>query len=266
MLNVISECEMPNKIDDTPKVNTQPGWGCLARTYERGDIRLPHSHPQGQLLFAITGVMLVESANKRWVIPPQRALWLPSNVEHTFNVFSRTELRTVYFEPPFIALCQDFKARDEVHVIAVTDLFRQLIAGMFDQNYNAESHRLMASLLLQVLSETEILPAALPMPLDSRLHRAALEMMMHNNWHASLSQLAELATMSERTFSRQFVKDTGFTLRGWKQWARIYASLDLLANGISLKQIAFQLGFSCPAAFTAAFREVMGSTPGQFQQ
>ena len=45
---------------------------------------------------------------------------------------------------------------------------------------------------------------------------------------------------------------------------RICASLDLLANGISIKQVAYQLGFSCPAAFTAAFRAILDSTPRDF--
>nr|VXZ84519.1 HTH-type transcriptional repressor of iron proteins A [Klebsiella pneumoniae] len=68
-----------------------------------------------------------------------------------------------------------------------------------------------------------------------------------------------MSAMSERTFSRLFMKDTGFSFRTWKQRARICASLDLLANGIPIKQVAYQLGFSCPAAFTAAFAAFWGN-------
>jgi AraC-like DNA-binding protein len=70
--------------------------------------------------------------------------------------------------------------------------------------------------------------------------------------------------MSERTFSRLFIQDTGFSFRTWKQRARICVSLDLLSAGIPIKQVAYQLGFSCPAAFTAAFRSILGSTPRDF--
>ncbi|WP_317178647.1 helix-turn-helix domain-containing protein, partial [Pectobacterium sp. HCp5_1] len=35
-------------------------------------------------------------------------------------------------------------------------------------------------------------------------------------------------------------------------------------HGVSVKQIAYQLGFSCPAAFSAAFRSVIGTTPSEF--
>ncbi|HHL3467923.1 TPA: helix-turn-helix domain-containing protein, partial [Klebsiella pneumoniae] len=54
------------------------------------------------------------------------------------------------------------------------------------------------------------------------------------------------------------------SFRTWKQRARICASLDLLANGVPIKQVAYQLGFSCPAAFTAAFRCILGATPRDF--
>jgi transcriptional regulator GlxA family with amidase domain len=76
--------------------------------------------------------------------------------------------------------------------------------------------------------------------------------------------MADIANMSERSFSRLFLRDTGFSFRTWKQRARIYASLDLLSENVSVKQIAWQLGFSSPAAFSAAFRAIMGVTPGEF--
>ncbi|MDP0925543.1 helix-turn-helix domain-containing protein, partial [Klebsiella pneumoniae] len=63
------------------------------------------------------------------------------------------------------------------------------------------------------------------------------------------------------TCSRVFMKDTGFSFRTWKQRASICASLDLLANGVPITQVAYQLGFSCPAACTAAVRGRLGATP-----
>lgn len=79
-----------------------------------------------------------------------------------------------------------------------------------------------------------------------------------------MNELADIAAMSERTFPRLFIRDTGFSFRSWKQRARIYVSLDLLSAGTPIKQVVWQLGFSCPAAFIATFRSVLGTTPGEF--
>jgi quercetin dioxygenase-like cupin family protein len=47
-----------------------------------------HSHPRGQLLFAIEGVMVVRSVEGSWVVPPSRALW--------FGCWNRTQREDVW--------------------------------------------------------------------------------------------------------------------------------------------------------------------------
>lgn len=255
---------MPNSIDKAPRHDEAIGWSNLARGYRRGEVDPPHYHLEGQLLFATRGVLLVETGERRWVIPPQRALWLPPLQEHSYTLLSETDLRTLYFSRSLIAECSNFTKSELVHVIGATPLVKELIAGLFSHEYKAPSQRRMALLLLEILSETEQLAAELPLPQDERLARAANQLLIGQRWEAPLSELAHIAAMSERTFSRQFIRDTGFSFRSWKQRARICASLDLLSNGIPVKQVAYQLGFSCPAAFTAAFRAILGATPHEF--
>lgn len=255
---------MPNKIAKAPKHDEAIGWSGLALRYERGDVDPPHYHIEGQLLFATRGVMLVETGDNRWVIPPQRALWLPPLQQHSYTLLSQTELRTLYFSSSLIAACPNFTKSGLVHVIAATPLVKELIAGLFSNAYQGPSHRTMALLLMEILSETTDLSTELPMPRDERLCRAANALIVSQRWEASLSELADIATLSERTFSRLFIRDTGFSFRHWKQRARICASLDLLSQGIPIKQVAWQLGFSCPAAFAAAFRAILGATPHEY--
>jgi AraC-like DNA-binding protein len=255
---------MPGSIDKAPRHDEATGWSGTAISYQRGEADPPHHHVEGQLLFASRGVMLVETESNRWVIPPQRALWLPPLQIHSYNLLSKTDLRAIYFSSSLIAECTNFTKSSQVHVITATTLVKELIAGLFSEDYNKPSQRKMALLLLEILSEASPLAAELPMPHDERLFNAVRGLLVNQRWDTSLSELAFIAAVSERTFSRLFVKDTGFSYRTWRQRARICASLDLLANGIPIKQVAFQLGFSCPAAFTAAFRSILDSTPRDF--
>ena len=255
---------MPVSIDKAPRHDEATGWSGTAISYRRGEVDPPHSHLEGQLLFATRGVMLVEAAGRRWVIPPQRALWLPPLMIHSYHILSDTELRAVYVSSSLIAECTNFSSHSQVHTIDATPLVKELIAGLFQGKYNGPIKRKIALLLLEILSETPSVAAELPMPHDERLFRAARELMLSHRWEASLIDMADIASMSERSFSRRFVRDTGFSFRTWKQRARIYASLDLLSDNLPVKQIAYQLGFSSPAAFSAAFRSVMGAAPGEF--
>lgn len=92
-----------------------------------------------------------------------------------------------------------------------TALFKELIAGLFSAEYRPATQRSMAVLLLDILSEAQQISAELPMPVDERLHRVACDIIANNLWDLSLERLAERAAMSERTFSRAFIKDTGFS-------------------------------------------------------
>lgn len=255
---------MPGSIDKTPRHDERVGWSGTAIHYQRGESDPPHHHLEGQLLFASRGVMLFETEGHRWVIPPQRALWLPPLQIHSYHLLSQTDLQSVYFSSSLIAECTNFTKSHDVHVITATPLVKELIQGIFSQEYNGSSQRKMALLLLEILSEAAPLATELPMPRDERLFCATQELLVNHRWEAAMSDLAYIANMSERTFSRLFIKDTGFSFRTWKQRARVCASLDLLANGIPVKQVAYQLGFSCPAAFSAAFRAIIGKTPGHF--
>lgn len=255
---------MPDCIDKAPRHDEATGWSGTAIRYQRGETDPPHHHIEGQLLYATRGVMLVETEGQRWVIPPQRALWIPPFQIHSYSLLSQTDLRAVYFSRSLIAECTSFTKSNQVHVITATELVKELIAGLFSEQYSGPVQRKMALLLMEILSEATPLSAELPMPNDERLFCAARELLVSHRWEASLSELAFIASVSERTFSRLFIKDTGFSFRTWKQRARICASLDLLANGVPIKQVAYQLGFSCPAAFTAAFRAILDSTPRDF--
>src|SRR5450830_601898 len=58
-----------------------------------------HSHPRGQLIYASTGVMRIETDYGCWVVPPLRGVWIPPEVMHTVHMLSKVEMRTLYILP-----------------------------------------------------------------------------------------------------------------------------------------------------------------------
>ncbi|STT03612.1 AraC family transcriptional regulator [Klebsiella pneumoniae] len=79
--------------------------------------------------------MLVQTESDRWVIPPQRALWLPPLHIHSYHLLSQTDLRAIYFSSSLIAECTSFTKSQQVHVITATPLVKELIAGLFSEEY-----------------------------------------------------------------------------------------------------------------------------------
>lgn len=238
----------------------------LAKHLCRNSIRPQHQHQTGQLIFALRGTMLIDTPQSRWTIPPQRALWVPSQHPHSIHMLSDVEMRTVYFHSDLIAQIPNFARSTEVHAVVASPLIKELILGLFLRLEDAEMSGLMATLLLHALRDTVCLPTHLPMPLNEKLRNIVMAQLSENNWHIPASDLAARVAMSERTFARRFSDEVGFSYRSWRQRARIIASLDLLEKGRSVKSIANAMQFSSAAAYISAFRKILGSTPLSFQQ
>src|SRR5262245_18407827 len=70
-----------------------------ASEYPAGHVIAPHRHRRAQLLYASTGVMTVTAEGGLWVVPPQRALWVPPLVEHEVRATGALSMRSVYVLP-----------------------------------------------------------------------------------------------------------------------------------------------------------------------
>jgi len=104
----------------------------LAINRPSGHTFTSHSHRRGQLMHAISGVLVVHAAEGSWVVPTDRAVWLPPLVEHEVSVASEVEIRAVYVEPDVCpALPQ------QCRVIPVSALLRELIIRGADMPQHA---------------------------------------------------------------------------------------------------------------------------------
>ena len=79
---------MPSKI-------AAPRWH-IAHEYAPGDQIPLHQHPFAQLLYASSGVMTVTTEHGTWVVPPDRAVWVPARVDHAIHMTGRVSMRTLY--------------------------------------------------------------------------------------------------------------------------------------------------------------------------
>lgn len=219
-----------------------------------------HSHPRGQLLYATRGVMRVATHQGTWVVPPQRALWIPPGVEHEIRMSGAVAMRTLYIAPETTrtlpADCQ---------VIEVSELLRALILAAMEEpvEYDSGSRgEAVAQLLLHELRGVAVVPLHLPLPQDARLQ--AICRRVQQSLSADIETLAREAGMSSRSLARLFQRETGMSFLAWRQQARLAEALAQLSTGKPVALVASDLGYASPAAFTAMFRRSLGMTPGKY--
>lgn len=224
----------------------------------------PHRHERAQLVYAVRGVMRVTTSEGTWIVPPQRALWVPPQTEHQIRMIGPVAMRTLY-----IAARQAARARlpKQCQVIEVSDLLRALILAAMEEpvEYPPGSRgAAIAALLLHEISAVPALPLHLPMPQEKRLQAVCRRVLDDLGRDLPLEDLARDAGMSSRTLARLFLSETGMGFLAWRQQARLAEALARLSRNEPVALIAADLGYASAAAFTAMFRRSLGTTPSRY--
>jgi len=80
----------------------------------------------------------------------------------------------------------------------------------------------------------------------------------------STASLAMTAGIS-RTVLQEAFKDTyGIDIGEYKLQARMHLARNMLLKGRSIKEMTIQLRYASTSAFTSAFKNFFGQTPGEF--
>lgn len=220
-----------------------------------------HFHDRDQLVFATQGVMSVQTSEGAWVVPSQRAVWIPARVPHEIRMAGKVSMRTLYLKPGLAPLSRS------CCVINVAPLLRELIVhccqyAVLSRRRKAQAH--LIDCILDQLTTSATVPLQLPNPLDLRACKVA-EMLLHNpTKQRTLNELCHSVGASKRTIERIFQKETGMSFGKWRQQLRIMQALRLLAAGEKVSHVALEAGYSTPGAFTAMFRKLLGKTPGRY--
>ncbi len=234
----------------------------LAWDYPSGFRIEAHAHRKAQLVYASSGVMTVRTEHGTWVVPPQRAVWVPGGVEHEILMSGRVEMRTIYLldgaAPGLPEHCS---------VVSVSPLLRELLLRVVELPQPYPEHGPEARLvdvLLDELRTTPVAPLHLPRPADPRLLRVVDGLEADPADARDLGGWARSAGASPRTLARLFQRETGMSFGTWRQQLRLQRSLERLASGESVTSVALSLGYDSPSAFIAMFRRSTGETPGRY--
>lgn len=231
----------------------------LANTYPRGHVIAPHQHPRAQLIFGLEGVMTVHAAGSIWTVPASHALWMPPQIEHAVHMDSTVEMRSLYFEPRYVR-----GTPRECQVLFVSALLRELIVSAMDipplYDERGRDGRVM-QLIVDEVARLRPEPLSLRMPGDPRLARLCERVLADLSTTQPIERLGRGVGLSERSVMRLFPAQTGLTFGRWQQQARLLKAFALFDEGLGVTQVALELGYSSPAAFTKMFRRLLGGPP-----
>jgi AraC-like DNA-binding protein/mannose-6-phosphate isomerase-like protein (cupin superfamily) len=240
----------------------------VARHYKKG-VRLgTHMHREAQLVYAASGTMQVTTPKGRWLVPPDRAVWVPPRLEHSIDVLADIEMRTLYFDLAWLAREDRSESLAAEFVVRVSRLLHEAILALFDGRNNPDRTGLLVRLAILELHQAEDSATFIPLPHEPRCRRAADIVLRDPTASHEIETLAREVGTSARTLSRLFSSETQLSFKSWCQRARVAVAIEKLSmeTNVSVKQLASDLGYASVPAFSHAFRQVTGKTPTEFSE
>jgi len=106
-----------------------------------------------------------------------------------------------------------------------------------------------------------------PLPDDKRIERAKAYIEKHYNCPLALEHVANIACMSKYHFCRTFKRFDGISFKGYVKNVRIEKAKELLNNtGLSISEIAFEVGFQSLSYFNTLFKSHLNISPRNFRK
>jgi AraC-like DNA-binding protein len=223
-----------------------------------------HSHQRGQLFALTGGSLIVEAGRERWMFPSQRCAWIPPNCMHSARSVGDAAGSMVHLSAE---MCRGLPKTPRM--FNSSELLFAIVHRMqgWDprQPLNTPKKRLIATLRDEVRQPAEQ-RLRLKMPREERLARVADALLNDVGDDRTLDAWAHVAGMARRTFMRAFSAEVGMSFGRWRQQARLFAALEMLAQKRSVTEVAIAVGYDSVSAFIGMFRTMLGTTPQAYFQ
>lgn len=231
----------------------------MAKGFPAGFQIAAHSHTRDQLLYAVSGTMRIRTAHDAWVVPPDRAVYIPGGIVHGVAMRGPVEMRTLYIAGSHAAALPVAPVG-----LMVTPLLRALILALLDEPIiyatDTRADRL-AMLILDEIARARPWDMSIPMPQDRRLLKLCEALLDDPSLGITLDGWADQCGASRRTIARLFRSECRVTFTAWRQRVRFHGAIEALSRGVSVGEAARQQGYGSISAFTAAFRRTFGVPP-----
>src|SRR4029077_3986186 len=143
----------------------------LAYDLGHGHVIPEHLHQEDQLVYACQGVMTVRTNTGTWVVPTQRAVWIPARIPHSILTSGAVSMRTLYLRARMVR-----RLPRTCCVVNVSTLLQELLLHTCTHPTLSRRSKTPAHLIALPVNQLEMvraIPLQLPSLSDARAVRVA---------------------------------------------------------------------------------------------
>ena len=168
--------------------------------------------------------------------------------------------RSIYFSLKYVT---ENCLPESIQVLNVNPLLREIIERIcfWPWDMEEEGQRNILAVFREELKIAPKEPLVFSMPKDVRLQKKVEEWILRISQPPFLNVLSGEVGAGEKTISRIFIKETGLSYQEWRLQWRLHRAIELLSEGRTVGETAFELSFSSDSAFVDFFKKQTGATP-----
>lgn len=231
----------------------------MVATYPSGSASRRHFHRRGQFVLQVEGITAMMTDAATYILPPGHCLWLPGGTVHQARTWGDCTIQTIYVAPDHVpgwgGSCRLMQASPLL--MALTDEAMRMPLA-YDQ---AGRDGQLVTLLLDEIGRMPEATLHVPTPQDPRLTRICEAVLADTTSDMTLDDWADEVGLSRRTLTRAFRRETGQSFAAWRQRVRLLQALARLGSGEAVTNVALDVGYDSPSAFTAMFKRELGAAP-----
>jgi AraC-like DNA-binding protein len=234
----------------------------LAFAFERSgaeDWAPEHTHARGQLFALTRGLLVVQASSERWMFPSPRCAWIPPDCLHAARSVGDAAGSMVFLSAE---TCRGLPTKPSM--LSSSELLFAVVHRVLTWDPRqplSSAQKRLTTILRDEIRQPEPQPLRLPIPREVRLARVVHALLDDVADHRTLDEWAHFTGMSRRSFMRAFSAEVGMSFGRWRQQARLFAALEMLAQRKSVTEVAIAVGYDSVSAFIEMFRTTLGSTP-----
>jgi AraC-like DNA-binding protein/mannose-6-phosphate isomerase-like protein (cupin superfamily) len=221
-----------------------------------------HSHDLGQVTYVLSGMITFATESRSFAVPAGHMIWIPKNQIH-----SAEALRDVHFVSVYAKKNELSGLPQKCRVCEASELLKSIFERLISHQIRRDKGPVYDALILLLFHEIcsiQSVDLSVRMPRDTRLRRVCEEVIRNPSAIVCKVALANVGNISVRTMTRLFKSELNMTFTEWLHQVLITAAVRKLESGANVANIATELGYESPSAFTAMFKRQIGQTPSEF--
>lgn len=220
----------------------------------------PHAHDEHELIWSSRGVVTILVDGRVWNVLPGTGLWIPRGVVHEGHMDGGVAFRVTLFAPETWG-----RGWESTTAVNVNDAVQQLLVHLAITGMPAEERLRAQQVCIDMLEPVESNIISVPIPNDPRIRELVDGVLKNPADDRSLEQWACRLNLSSRTIARTFSAEVAMSFAHWRRLVRMRYAHGLLSEGLSVSTVGRRAGYGTTSSFVAAFRKVVGRTPGEMQ-